>query len=191
MSDIFLSYAKGDLPKAQALARALEKRGWSVWWDRKIATGENFDKVIQQALSDAGCVVVLWSKESVTRRWVLAEAEEGAEREILAPVLIEKGVEPPLAFRRIQSAKLVEWDGSKASTDFQKLAGDIAEILDSNRKDGGDEADEGHEEERDLLFTLSRDNEQLTVVCPDDSSRTVPPPWKAEASLRSALRQSD
>jgi hypothetical protein len=34
MNDIFISYASEDKGRAQTLARALERKGWSVWWDR-------------------------------------------------------------------------------------------------------------------------------------------------------------
>jgi hypothetical protein len=38
MSDIFISYKREEQPVAKKLAGALEKEGWSVWWDPK-ATG--------------------------------------------------------------------------------------------------------------------------------------------------------
>ena len=47
------------------LADALEGRGWSVWWDRKIIAGQTFDHTIEQQLEAAGSVVVLWSEHSV------------------------------------------------------------------------------------------------------------------------------
>ena len=40
MSDIFISYAREDRPRAAAIARALEAQGWSVWWDWIILAGK-------------------------------------------------------------------------------------------------------------------------------------------------------
>jgi hypothetical protein len=70
MSDIFLSYANEDLPRVLPLVRALERRGWSVWWDRAILPGRTYDIVIEEALEAARCVIVVWSNTSVTSDWV-------------------------------------------------------------------------------------------------------------------------
>src|SRR5262245_22443416 len=43
MSDIFISYEREEQRVARKLAVALEKEGWSVWWDPKLRTGEHFD----------------------------------------------------------------------------------------------------------------------------------------------------
>lgn len=65
MSDIFISYAHEDRERAKNMAAALEARGWSVWWDRKIITGQTYDQVIENELDAAKAVVVLWSQHSV------------------------------------------------------------------------------------------------------------------------------
>ena len=98
MSDIFISYASEDRPWAQRLAKALEAQGWSIWWDRNIPPGKNFDEVIEAELDVSRCVIVIWSKVSVAKRWVRVEAEEGLKRGVLIPVHFED-VQVPLAFR--------------------------------------------------------------------------------------------
>ena len=77
LSDIFISYSKSDRAKAQMLAKALQREGWSVWWDARIPPGQSLDEVIDRALEAARCVIVMWSKKSVSSRWVKAEASEG------------------------------------------------------------------------------------------------------------------
>jgi tol-pal system protein YbgF len=128
VADIFISYSRDDRGPAERLAKALAQQGWSVWWDPEIPAGKTFDEVIEEAIDAAKCVVVLWSTHSVTSRWVRTEASEGADRGILVLVLVED-VRIPLAFRRIQAANLIEWDGTPAYPAFAKLVTDIADIL--------------------------------------------------------------
>jgi predicted secreted protein len=124
MSNIFISYAQEDRPKAKLIAEELEQRGWSVWWDRMIPAGRVFDDVIEQEINDAKCIIVLWSSHSVHSRWVKSEASEGADRQILVPVLIED-VPIPLAFKRIQAADLTTWREGPLPSGFEKLVSDI------------------------------------------------------------------
>ena len=49
MSDIFISYKREEQPEARKLANALEREGWSVWWDPKLRAGDHFDKIIEQS----------------------------------------------------------------------------------------------------------------------------------------------
>ena len=124
MSDIFVSYASADRDRARAVAQALTEHGWSVWWDRTIPPGKQFDEVIEEALDAARCVIVLWSKASVASTWVKTEAAEAMRRKILVPVLIED-VKIPLEFRRLQAADLSHWNGEKAHEELQKFFASI------------------------------------------------------------------
>ena len=128
MSDIFISYARQDRPRAEAIAKALEDHGWSVWWDWNIPAGKTFRQVIQEQLDKARCVIVLWSATSITRKWVIEEASEGEERGILVPVLIEK-VRPPLGFRSMQAADLISWQGDTNAPAFRRLCSDIEALI--------------------------------------------------------------
>jgi hypothetical protein len=125
MSDIFISYAREDKSRVQTLAKALEDSGWSVWWDPHIPTGKRFDEVIEQAISAAKCIIVVWSKNSVSSTFVRAEASDGADRQVLLPVMIDD-VKIPLAFRQIQTVRLIDWQGSTQDAEFVKLVNDIS-----------------------------------------------------------------
>jgi uncharacterized caspase-like protein len=109
--DIFISYAKEDCSRAEALASALKVLGLSVWWDRSIPPGKSYPQVIDAALKAARCVIVLWSKAAVSSDWVNIEAAEGAKRRILIPAFLEEIQEEELSiqFRHIQAASLVGW----------------------------------------------------------------------------------
>ena len=125
MSDIFISYARPDRERARLLAQALEQRGWSVWWDHEIPPGRNFDDVIEEALGEARCVVVLWSQASTASDWVRNEASEAMQRQVLIPALIDAEVKIPLGFRRLQAADLSRWQG-ESSVEFEQFCDAVA-----------------------------------------------------------------
>ena len=87
--DIFISYAREDQSYAQRLAQALEEESWSVWWDLKLRPGERFDEVIEQAIDNSGCVIVIWSNHSVKSRYVRDEAAYALDLNKLVPISIE------------------------------------------------------------------------------------------------------
>ena len=126
MSDIFISYSSADRDRAALLAHALQARGWSVWWDRTIPPGRQFDEVIEEALDAARCVVVLWSKASIASSWVKNEASEAMRRKALIPALIDVQVRIPLEFRRLQAADLSQWHGETTMPEFEQFCAAIA-----------------------------------------------------------------
>ncbi len=81
MADIFISYSRSDRTKAEQVAKELEARGWSVWWDKELLAGQKFPEIIMKELVDSRCILVLWSKKAVKSRWVLDEASRGADME--------------------------------------------------------------------------------------------------------------
>lgn len=128
MGDIFISYARADKQQATLLAEKLIEQGWSVWWDREIPPGKSFDETIENALNSAKCIIVLWSQNSTSSRWVKTEAAEGAERGILVPVLIDKA-NIPLEFKRIEAADLSDWRGKPSHPEFNHLLKTIDKLL--------------------------------------------------------------
>ena len=70
MVDIFVSYDSEDADRITSLVSILEAEGWRVWWDRDLVVGPRFDEEIENALNEAQCVVVAWSRNSIRSRWV-------------------------------------------------------------------------------------------------------------------------
>ncbi|NTV72149.1 MAG: toll/interleukin-1 receptor domain-containing protein [Azonexaceae bacterium] len=128
MTDIFLSYTERDRETARRVAEVLGSAGWSVWWDRRIPAGETWRSVLEHALEDMRCMVVLWSAKSIESEWVYEEASEGRRLGKLVPVMIE-AVRPPAGFREIQAADLTGWDGSPDFDGLRMLLGDLENLL--------------------------------------------------------------
>lgn len=128
MSDIFVSYKREEQSTARKLAEALENEGWTVWWDPKLRAGERFDDVIEVALEESKCVVVMWSKLSVKSKYVRDEATYALNRNKIVPVKIED-VDLPFRFDTLHTPRLVGWDGSTNFPEFQTLLRDIAQIV--------------------------------------------------------------
>jgi TolB-like protein len=131
VTDIFLSYASGDRERVAPLVETFEAQGWSVWWDRHIVPGTSFDDMIEQALTQSACIVVVWTEESASSDWVRREALFGLDKDILIPVLLDD-VEMPFAFRRTQAAKLIGWTSEdQTGGGLEDLLQGIGQVLGS------------------------------------------------------------
>ena len=112
MADIFISYSSEDKTNVRLIAELLEQQGWTVWWDRQIPIGKQFDTVIEEELQKSCCVIVVWTRRSVKSEWVKNEANEAGQLGKLVPVLLED-VPVPLAFKRTETAMLTGWQGEE------------------------------------------------------------------------------
>lgn len=110
VAHVFLSYAHDDLTLARPLIAALERADHTVWYDRHIQGGTEYTHRIEQALSEADAVLVLWTERSVGSAWVRDEATEGRDSGKLVPVSIG-AVQPPIGFRQYQTLALGDWSG--------------------------------------------------------------------------------
>jgi hypothetical protein len=127
VADIFVSYAREDEDRVRVLVTALKAEGWSVFWDRRVPAGKTWRDHIGQALTSARCVLVVWSKSSVKSSFVTEEADDGKERGILIPVLLD-AVVPPLGFRNIHAADLSASFLNTESEQFEELCAGIGAL---------------------------------------------------------------
>jgi hypothetical protein len=130
--DVFISYAREDTACAATLADLLSQQDLVVWWDRSLIPGSQYDEVIEQALGQARCVVLIWSDSAAQSDWVRAEAYEGAEREVLIPLRIDDA-QLPLRFRQLHAYQLHGWDGGPAWPTLDKFVSSIRDRLPANR----------------------------------------------------------
>jgi tetratricopeptide (TPR) repeat protein len=128
MASIFLSYAREDLGVARSLAGALERLGYSVWWDRHIKGATQFAAEIESALAKAEAVIVLWSQASIGSPWVRDEASAARDSGRLVPASLD-GAPPPMGFRQYQSVDLNGWKGRRSSKRFAALVEALDGVL--------------------------------------------------------------
>lgn len=74
MSLLFISYSQESASSAAAMANALTARGFDVWRDTNLRSGQQFDNVIRQKLEEAAAVLVIWTPESASSQYVKMEA---------------------------------------------------------------------------------------------------------------------
>ena len=65
------------------------------------------------------------------------EADDAKSRGVLVPVLIEN-VLPPIGFRSVQAAHLVDWDGTESTQAFRRLLADIAPLIRPSPNEAGE-----------------------------------------------------
>lgn len=125
MIDIFISYANADRLVAKRLADSLQEENWSVFWDRRIEPGAEWNEEIQRALHDARCVIVLWSMASKNSFWVRGEAADAFERNSYVPVLIDEA-ESPRLFRHVQAQSIAKWVNQETDEELNQLKASVA-----------------------------------------------------------------
>jgi hypothetical protein len=123
VSQVFISYKREDEIRVARIARALEKAGVEVWWDRGLPSAESFQVNIEKNLDAAGCVIVVWSQGSVAPEgaYVRDEARRGLASGVLVPVIIDRIKAIPLGFGEIQAVDLSHWRGDARDPAFQDL----------------------------------------------------------------------
>jgi adenylate cyclase len=103
-----------------------------VWWDPSIAAGQEFDDQIEAELLAASAVLVVWTRTSVTSRWVRGEARDAADRGILVPARFDDA-RLPIDARALQTTDLDAWAEDPGSAPFQELIRSLAAVIERQR----------------------------------------------------------
>lgn len=128
MANVFFSYSRADRAIVQPLIKAIEKQGYSVWWDSHLRSGNLFRRSIAVQLAAAQCVVVAWSENSIQSDWVIDEAEYANKQDKLLPILISD-CQPPMGLRQIQAENLVSCLGTVSGGSWDRFLGDLADCV--------------------------------------------------------------
>ena len=125
---IFISYKREDAAIAVKVRFALEANGFKVWFDEDVQCGQKWVSILDDRLTNAKSVVVLWSIKANGSPWVKHEASHAMTRGVYAPCRIQLvEIDPP--YNQIQATDLLGWDGEEEHPGFQRLVYRINELM--------------------------------------------------------------
>jgi tetratricopeptide (TPR) repeat protein len=128
VADVFLSYARPNAAAARRIVEALEKCGWSVWYDPDLPAHRAYSDVIASELEAAKAVLVLWSGAAVDSQWVRSESNRGRDLGKLVQARLDDA-RLPMPFDQIQCADLTSWRRGRANSGWSQIVSSIDALL--------------------------------------------------------------
>ena len=126
-ADIYLSYRHSNTRVAQRLVHSLEQLGYSVWWDRKLQAGHDLSDFTRRKMSEAKCIIVLWTPDSGESSRLFADARFAGKRGVLLNAAYREAP-IPAPFQGGYSVNLRGWNGDVLDEDLQKLVDGVSRI---------------------------------------------------------------
>ncbi|HVN01947.1 MAG TPA: TIR domain-containing protein [Caulobacteraceae bacterium] len=126
--NIFISYAPSTEAGARKIGEALRAMDYGVWRNDDLPSLGDYAQVIEERLTGAKAVVVVWSAEAVESYWVRSEADLARKAGTLVQLSLD-GAVPPQPFDRIPCARLAGWSGDLDAPDWRKVVESIANRL--------------------------------------------------------------
>jgi TIR domain len=124
MADVFVSYSRVNRDRILSVSDALEETGYSVWWDRSLAPGDDYAMLIEAQIDAAPCVVVAWSETARQSLWVRAEANEALDAGKLVQINLDKA-RLPLPFSALNHLDFSGWSGTRSEEVWTSLDGRV------------------------------------------------------------------
>ncbi len=128
MSDVFISYARSTEAQAARIADALRAHGHDVWRDNQLQAHQGFRRSIEDELSAAGSVLVLWSADAAKSDWVCSEASRARALGKLVQLTLD-GSPLPMPFDEIQCADFRGWLGGTDTIEWTQVLIGISSVL--------------------------------------------------------------
>jgi TolB-like protein/Tfp pilus assembly protein PilF len=128
MSHIFISYARSTESEAQRIETSLRALGHEVWRDDQIAAHQAFGKALEERLTSAGVVLVLWSADAADSEWVRSEASRARAMGKLVQLTLDNSP-LPMPFDQIQCVSLAGWSGEPDAPGWRKIVASVADVL--------------------------------------------------------------
>jgi len=87
--DIFVSYAREDEPRVEAIANYLADVGFRVFWDPRLNDFTPYKESLENHLDSCRYVLVCWSDSAVQSKWVKWEAQIALEAKKYLPITLD------------------------------------------------------------------------------------------------------
>jgi hypothetical protein len=130
MSDVFISYARDELPWAEKIKSALHEFGLEVFFDLDggIHAGDAFPERITQAVRSSKVVVACWSPLALQRPWVRRECLMARDLGKLVPLAVQRLAprDLPAEFYDVSFVELHDFDGSQPHLGWSQALASIA-----------------------------------------------------------------
>lgn len=129
--DIFISYSRKDEAIMQRVCEALAVHGLTYWVDANdLKPGtRSWRKAVEQAIENAGCLVVLLSPDGKASKWIEAELDYAESQEkMVFPVLI-RGTRATAAPLGISTAQMVDLANGDFDVGIRSLVEAIRHFL--------------------------------------------------------------
>jgi adenylate cyclase len=128
VAEIFISYARSTEPQARLITDELRALGYDVWNDGALPAHRSYGDVIQENLTSAKAVLVVWSGDAAKSEWVRAEAEVARSSSKLVQLTID-GAIPPLPFNHLHCPDLQGWSGERDAQGWSSVLAGIAALV--------------------------------------------------------------
>lgn len=130
MPDICIFYSEPDRKKVESLASILTDMGWTVWWDKKIKSGD-WPFEIEKNIKTSRCVIPIWNSHAARENSItFAEAQKSKDLHIPMVTLVSENIELPLPFNTAHiTADIGEWDCNSGADCISKVIESLESVL--------------------------------------------------------------
>ncbi|MGE0829725.1 MAG: toll/interleukin-1 receptor domain-containing protein [Hyphomonadaceae bacterium] len=130
MADVFISYAREDRARVEAVNQALRELELDVWIDARLTPGVSFREEIRREAEAAKAMIVCWTPDAAASAFVIDEATIGRDRGVLAPVFLA-ACAIPMGFGSLNTIDLCQWKGALDDPDWLRI---VRRLEDLTRK---------------------------------------------------------
>jgi TIR domain len=120
-NDIFLAYSRSDETEAKALSFALERWGYSIWYDVGIKPGAVWSEVIDDQFGRSACVIALLSESSLKSFYVRVYLKKAMADGNLVAVAVQDRLDDTVVRELLGETKVLDISEWRLTRDPRKL----------------------------------------------------------------------